>query len=955
MESSDEEDQNTGKDKPKKTSPFSNGLQTSLFQSKSTSPRSTHDGDESDDSEVAIRPRGKLASRMMGADATNKQQISPIVETARERVRQLLEREEAEKEREDIASNGDDEDEDLPVVPRRLKRRVRAEDEESDHAEQPVMSEPGLFVSSPIRPSPTKSIDQREDSENDNDLPPLKSDRFKALVERKRQERLAREAAEEARKAERMTQQEKLASELSQLVSDDDDAGSGITDDEGGRQLTQKARPARKASKKAIEEMNRETQRMARSMQLAHEAKTRKKISKASLFERFNYKPTTALEPERQVNSSSQPTTPQSDVEMKDVDTPPSSPPLDKQQQEAVQPTTLDTSAADAPKDIDAAMVDTVPQQTEFVAGALPVEEPSKQQKIKRRVRVRLPTVTANLATLDSDDDLQITTTAKSKIDAVFANIPTKKPGESQPLQALRALAQVKSPGKDNRRKQDQSKMTPGELQAYLQLRARQQAKLERDRRLELLKGQGIVVQTAEERERQEQEVEDLVAKAREEAQKIMQEERDAAKRERKENREYDPLAWDDSDEEYQDSADEADAEVELSGSEDDAEQDADEEGDEENENEVGKTLFDEGAESTIPGEDEKADQALEDAEEDVDAQPAVRQRRSRNKTAVLSDDEDNEAQIAATPRPTKVGTQMTPAAPSTVSPPAPNSVLRSAKKSFIPGLPVQGPAGLGLTQIFAGTMDSQMSPGAGMVPTPTQSMMPDFDQFPDSNFSATMDQPAEDTIVDSQTENTLKATQAVQFNLSQSQMHGLDSLLREGSHTQMSETIEPSQDAGLAQHTPLRERFVEPPFSTVGTMVFDKQDDSQPHDSPLVRRGRLRRKMELQKSVAESTASTVATAALPSISEENAFNVMDATAKKANKLRQMEDFDRKKSKAKEMVQEQAEESEDEYAGLGGADGEDSDNESNASVEQMIDDAAGNDGDAQGKLAAFYA
>ena len=40
-------------------------------------------------------------------------------------------------------------------------------------------------------------------------------------------------------------------------------------------------------------------------------------------------------------------------------------------------------------------------------------------------------------------------------------------------------------------------------------------------------------------------------------------------------------------------------------------------------------------------------------------------------------------------------------------SPAVPTSVLRSATKSFIPDMPVTGAVGLGLTQIFAGTMDS--------------------------------------------------------------------------------------------------------------------------------------------------------------------------------------------------------------------------------------------------------
>ncbi|KAK2592682.1 hypothetical protein QQS21_009612 [Conoideocrella luteorostrata] len=921
VESSDEE----GESQTKLTNPSLTGIGAYKTH---RNPHSAQD-DESDEPDIITRPRGKLASRMQSGEMTNKESKNTklALESARERVRKMLELEEAEQNHEK-ASNGDNEgdegDEDLPVISRRLKRRAPV-DEESHSTEQPSRSpSPSLFVSSPMRPSPTKSTAEREDS--DNDLPALKSDRFKALVQRKRQERLAREAAEEARKAERLAQQEKLASELEQLVSDEDDGG--ITDDEGGRRLTQEARPTRKAGRKAIEEMNRETQRLARSMQLAHEAKTRKKISKASLFERFNYRPAGGInEEQQQTNSSSRPNTPRSDVEMDDVDTPPSSPPLHQ-------------DGKTVATDTDVAMSMGGIKSLDHRSAA---DEAGKQQNPKRRVRVRLPVMPTNLVTFDSDDDLQITRSTKNKIDAVFDNIPSKKSSELHSLHALRALAQVKSPGKDGR-KADKSKMTLGELEAYLHLKTRQQARLERDRRLEILKGQGIVVQTAEEREKQEQEVEDLVAKARQEAQKIMEEERDEAKRQRKEDGEVDPLAWDDSeDEEYQDAAEEADAELEVSGSDDEEAFEEDEEDEQE-----GHALFEEEADDAASADEP----AAQDEDDDVEAygRLVTKQRRTRNTTTVLSDDE---VDVEATPRPVKMTTQMTPAAPRIASPGAPSSVLRSAKKTFIPGLPVQGPAGLGLTQIFAGTMDSQMSDS----PTngPTQSMMPDFDHFPDSNFSATADEPSQEMIVDSQQENAISATQGVQLNLSQSQMHGLGTLIDNRLETQISEMMEPSQDGGLQQHTPLRDRFMEPPFSTVETIIADKpNEEDMAQDSPLVRRGRLRRRTAM--SIAETTVPEASEEHTPS-TEGDAFKAMGEAAmreKKEKRLRVAEDFDRKKSKAKEMFEEQAEESEDEYAGLGGADGEDSDNESDGSVEEMIDDAAGNDNDDR-KLAAFYA
>ncbi|KAM4063942.1 MRC1-like domain-containing protein [Hirsutella rhossiliensis] len=845
-------------------------------------PRNRPD-EESDESDVTIRPRGKLASRMQGA--------------ARERAENTLDDEESDATQRQTRKNADadrgedsDDDDDLPVAPRRLKRcsselKIPADPEHP--AREPS---PGLFVSSPLRPSPANNND-RNDSESDQELPALKSDRFKALVERKRQERLAREASEEARKAEQRARQEKLAFELDRLGSDDG-ADSGITDDEGGRRLTQKARPTRKASKKAVEEMNRETQRMARNMQLAHEAKTRKKISKASLFERFNFRPAGGSHPEPKTHSSSRPTTPQSDVEWKDADTPPSSPPVVAEQELPRLQVNQDADAQNAGDDelpsLDQVMDLAVqsPPKDKGKAIAIDVQDTSKKTpKPKRRVRVRLPAATLKASTLDSDDELEVKCTTKDKVDAVFNRIPAQGDKESRSLRALRALALVRSPGKQGRQKQANSSMTAAELQAQLYQRARQQARLERDRRLEMLKAQGVVIQTADE--------------PREEAQKIMQQERAAAKKEKEEGGSVDPLAWDDSeDDEYAEAADEADGEasaIELSDSDTNSEE--------------------EGEESDEPGNG-----TVSEHDEDPDQLPVAKQRRTRKHTTILSDDE---ADIEATPKPKPKAAQTTPA---------------EARTAF-PAVPTSGPAGLGLTQIFAGTMDDSQIGG------PTQSMMPDFDQFLDSNFTATAEEPAEEMIMDTQREETPTATQGTQgihLNLTQSQMRGLDSLLPNSLHTQVSESMEPSQDAGLQEQTPLRERFVEPPFSTVETIPADQQGDEFVHDSPLVRRGRLRRKMDMAAVGEEETQAT----------QVNAFRVLAEGAKE--RKHPEDEFDRKKTKAKDMVEDQAEESEDEYAGLGGADGEGSDNESTGSLEEIIDDAKGNDVD-EGELAAFYA
>lgn len=911
--------------KPKRPSPPTrHSISPTHFTTKTRQVAQDHSTD--DESDIEVRPRGRLAARMHAAaqpteENTQTETTTPAVDRTHQN---------APAANVDSNPQRESDEDDLPVAPRRLKRKAPQPDAGLDQS--PARSpSPGLFVSSPIRPSPTKTVEHQSDS--DNDLPALRSDKFKALVEKKKAQILAREAAEEARKAE---QREKLASELEQFNSDDGNV-SDITDDEGGRKLTQEARPTRKASKKAIEEMNRESQRMARNMQLVHEAKTRKKISKSSLFERFNYRP--AGEAVAPATSSSRPATPTSDVEMKDAETPPSSPPvMEKTQPEKTAETTgmvLDVQEDEEVPILENLVASPRAREDKGKGKELATAEPAA--KPKRQVRVRLPQLAVNHITIDSDDELEITKTTKGRLDAVFNNVPSKQSRDCQSMHNLRALAQLRSPGRKSGNKREQPGMSVGELQSLLQQKARQQAKLERENRLQILKAQGVVVQTAEERERQMQEVEDIVAKAREEAEQIMAQEKAEAKQ-NKDGSNDDPLAWDDSeDEEYQASADEDEAQdVELSGSED-------EEQEEEEGEATGNEMVDEAAEDASDVSTEDAPEAAEDSDmdEDDDAVAPKATRRARKHAAILSDDE---AEVQATPRPNRVS-QATPKVSSMTTPGAPCSVLRSAKKTFIPGLPVQGAAGLGLTQIFAGTMDdSQMSPVNG----PTQSMMPDFDHFPDSHMSATMDEPDNSMIPASQTqEETQATTQGVQLNLSQSQMRGLDSLLRDIPSTQMSEMMEPSQDGGIVDRTPLKERFLDVPNSTVDTVVLDAHDAS--HDSPLVRRGRLRRRL-----VSEAPNEELTQPAVDLSSNPTAFNLLKDGALKEKKDRLMEDFNRKKSKAKEMVEEQAEESEDEYQGLGGYDGEDSDDESIASVKEMIDDAAGNDLDER-KLAAFYA
>jgi mediator of replication checkpoint protein 1 len=950
----------------------------------------------SDDESDILRPRGRLAARLQARNSDQNASRSEIKEGG------------AESQTED--------DEVVTTRPRKLKQRRQRSATPEDTPRQQNQSvatspgSPGLFLT-PSKPrSPAAASNVGAGSDSDDEIPSVtKNSRFMALVAKKRREREAKEAEEARKRAERLAVQQQEDDNMS--IVDDEDPGE-ITDDEGGRKLTQEAsRPARKASKKALEEMNRETQRLTRSLQLAHEAKVKKKITKSALFERFNFYPKVA--PEAAKLPSSQPTTPgsgpQTDAELKDAETPPSSAPPQEDAKDASEshnsaaPAALVTLDEDENENEDLLTLENAIKESAARAkldkgkGKAADDGPATEQqpppKPKRKFRVNLPEVQVNQVQLeDDDDDLRIEISHKSKIDAIFDRVPVNMAKESRPMHNLRKLAQLddpdKQPGanlppKHRQSKHQQPAVSVTELQADLLQRARQQAKLERDRHLETLRAKGVHVQTAEEREQELAQIEDIVAKARQEAEELMQREREAAKEDRKAKKaagELDPLAWDDSedDEDYQEDGEEKElAEVELSGSDDeDAENDNDEEmgEDEGSEVETAGVLIDDAAESADESEGEEGGEQVgdEDGDEDMPAAGTNRARRRPRKTvAILSDDDEDEPSsiVKATPR-SKAKFLDSPSAAKTTSPAVPTSVLRSATKTFIPGLPVAGPAGLGLTQIFAGTMDDSQAGIPSGFNSPTQPK-PTFDvnEFPESNFSLTAQKfSGEDMIMDSQPTGRKTQdpeTQGVQFNFSQSQAHGLDSLLpNTRGPSQMSELIELSQDGGYHNFSPLLQRFVEAPTSTVETAtVPGSQGDIDHTQSPLVRRtGKLRRRAEMIAATAASDNEAEAQDAPEAEGDEfgfgtsaNAFTAMKEAADKEKKRKAAEFFNKKKSKAREMVEEQAEESEDEYAGLGGVDGEDSDNSDAEDVEEMIDDETKNNESDERKLAAFYA
>jgi mediator of replication checkpoint protein 1 len=950
---------------------------TKAIDKSPTLPRGFGAESDSDASEIAHKPRGKMAARMAAA---------------------------VEK---DTGNESEDDESDAPIIRKRVARRSspQAQSNASSPASTPRQSS-SLFVSGDTpqkavtsfsisgdtlqRSAMDKDTPQLDNSDSDADFPSNSQtdSRFKALVERKKQERLAKQAEQDAKKAARALVEKELT-----LDDSEDDAS-----DNGGR-LTQKTREpktARKASKKALEEMRREQQRIARGMQLGHEARTRKKITKQSLFARFNFKPANApvdddaARPKENISSS---TTASGD---EGHHTPPTSPPsledLNKSAKIAEPTSTamadgrpemesdeelddymtrLDEYAARRDEEIARSSQHPVVSPTAILntdqhiheASVATLQETKPIQPVQAELRKitfskdQLKSMAAKMAADDSDDGLDIVMPRKEKKYAIFDRTPKKGDHQVESYHALRMLAQLDSPGKtgisvnNKTGKLNARSMNPTELSVSMMSKARAQAKMEREEKLQELRDRGIIVQSAEDRAKEMEEVEDIVARAREQADEIMKREKAQAKKERKANGET--MLDDSSDEE---DGDWGDDEAALSGSDEEMEE-ADGEGDSEVEepddvdpdarNESGDDA--EVADSNPLNPFIEAEAEEDDEDEDEEARP-IPGRRSY-KTIISDDDDDDNISVMETP--------VIKAVPF-VARSETKSVSKSATKPLFTSM---GVPKLGLTQMFAATMsDTQQTqdfPATApqMLEDQTEQLeeqeedsmaflrnlpipsMPGF--TPTQSFLA---DDTQDTYVVRDSQQTSESGPAIDLNFAQSQV-GIDwdSIPRDNglpSATQATDFPEPSQDIGFDKSSPaLVQRFIETPAkqpetSTIETVLVDA--DVEPESPLMKKKGRLVRKLlvasfsdddnsdrDEANSEAEADNDNVETPAPPS---STVFDIMrkaskeKKAAKAAAKAAAAVKYNRERSDAKGMVEEDAEESDDEWAGLGGAD-----------------------------------
>ncbi|KAG8529502.1 uncharacterized protein KY384_006139 [Bacidia gigantensis] len=821
---------------------------------------------------------------------------------------------------------------------------------------------PGLFLSP--RPSGASArqtpIAQELDS-SDSDLPrsPLKNSKFLELAARKRAELEAKRDRKKNKKRYRkgsVEMAERGSATSSEMDSDDQEAD---------RKLTQHDRPTRKASKKALEEMSRETQRMSRNMQLAHQARTKKRISKESLLARFNFvvpHDSAQGESAAHVESATASSLPASDHEIvAHKETPPTSPldtaesmldPLSQEKVDKEPPASKRDSAT-----TEGQMENELPNMTDLLSQPLltlqkeKAEEETPQPQLEAKktpqfksqkapVRVKTPNfiLKGDVNIIDSDSDLEVMPTKGQDTLRVFERVPRAEDQDLRPLQTLRALAHL-NPSSDNNGRRVKPSISLAHLQISLQRRARQQALEERNAKIQDLKARGIIVQTAEEKEKEQVEVENLLEKARKDNERLREREKRAAQRANIANGETNRTDLSGEDDEDYEEGSMHEADLELSDSEDeevidaseieaDPEDDQAEGADEDRSKTDGNALImEEASDDSRDDADIDADTGTEDAFDNLEVQP-----RRRNRMIIDEDDENDSTNVSTNDLRsfhTNIDDVVSPSRTTTVEVPK----LFQHKQDSMP---------MGMTQAFAATMADEE------------------DNSDSQELLEALGPPLEPELPILQVEDSLRVVEDTQdrlpllaaadsmeplkIDLHTSQIPiGQNSLAETQSlATQFSEIPDPTQDAGFVLSSPAPEqRFISEPPSTVDTVIIPGAGDGSPRPK---KRGRLRRKAMAPASDEEKSESE------PKPRSKNAFAIMEKAREKAEARAS---FDKTKSEAKEMVEEQAQESEDEYAGLGGASDDESAGEDDAFVKEMIDQ--GEVDVDEGKLAAFYA
>jgi len=482
----------------------------------------------------------------------------------------------------------------------------------------------GLFVS-PAR---------LHDGSNDDELlenPIGGKEKLAELETRKCGERLRREADKMEQRKRRMTERkrqdgspirkkgkqhresierpEPSAHASSDLPLDVSEIAQQDVNQDIERIMSDAAMPTRKATKKALMEMERETQRLARQQALAHQMKVKKKFTTSDLLSRFNQSRVNVVQPEstesvERLNAgpSSAPHSDGADsTGIEPTSTPPSSPPTagptPLQKQEAfVEQGALsklvpvrEDSITKIARAINAD--DDLPKITGILSASR-VSKPGESKSFKiaaategscRSEGFKLARLAQNtsLEQMDESDDEDLEILAPLpphlKVFERAATRPVTKAGiDNKVFSTLCHLSRMGAyeamPQKGN--KPSRPSIGPKALEMQLRKKAKDQARQQQLERIAELKAKGIDVQTAEEREIEVEMFENLLEKARLEAQKLRKVEMAIAQEEGDDDDKAIEIS-DDEDEDY---------DYEASGSEEELRDEADEEDDEDNE-----------------------------------------------------------------------------------------------------------------------------------------------------------------------------------------------------------------------------------------------------------------------------------------------------------------------------------------------------------------------------------
>lgn len=795
----------------------------------------------------------------------------------------------------------------------------------------------GLFV------SPAKSTLNNSDGEDDLPGP----NRLAELVAQKRAERLAREnekqKATKSRKSNANHGSEHASSDLPEEAFEG--SQEAPADPNVERILSDAARPTRKASKKAMLEMERETQRLARQQALAHQIKVKKKFSTTDLFARFNFRQPHQQQNQNEKNSSSMPSSdgveasPSAARPKEPFSTPPSSPPTPLDKQRLLVERGALTKMTSVPEDTLAKMKllreDTL---TSFVADEEQEELPQTESIIASSMRQKRDGQSSAQGSAQvsdskiapwskepaphsyrdegSDDDLEVLEPLPKHLQ-VFDRIKPAKRQEahSNAIHTLRHLSHLgQSDVKPNRPTNVKPSIHPQVLEAQLRKKAREQAFEAQQERIAELKAKGITIQTAEEKEKEAEEFENLLEKARLDAQDL----RKAEKAARREAKGESAMGVSDDETEDEDYYDRSDAEEEEEGEDAGKNELIDDNADESETNADAEEIAEEEEHDLADGESE-VENAEDPSIETRDNEAHKKTRRSRKSHVIEDDDDVDEDQDHDE---LEIDEQASSAVISGSANVADEDEDPFAAFGF--GAAKADANDMSATQAFNATMQAPSQDTQEDSYNILQHVPPPSSFIPPPTLPAMASQEEEG---ESQTElasgTQLGESQGIELNWeTQPPETPGRGLIRKESDLSETPGWEPTQDPGLpSPWTGVRRGQLE----RVSTLTSAAENDHETQSTVQLRvsespapdvsskRGRLQQGRRLAPDDSEDEAEPQAS------TQNDAFKEM-----KRKRLEDLNANDRTEARAemKRMMDDQAEESEDEYAGLGGDDTE---------------------------------